>query len=128
MALGRFFGDAISKRFGSKLLILVGVFIASLGFVSILLVKPLIALIGFGLVGIGLSVVVPEIFRLAGKFKGLNASVGISFVSGIGFFGFLVGPVLLGFLAELSSLKLSFFALLIFIIISFITALTLKKQ
>lgn len=128
MALGRFFGDAISKRSGSKPLILGGVFIASLGFVSILLVEPIIALIGFGLVGIGLSVVIPEIFRLAGTFKGFDASVGISFVSGIGFLGFLVGPVLLGFLAELSSLRLSFFALLIFIVISFFTALTLKKQ
>lgn len=128
MALGRFFGDAISKRFGSKSLILAGIFIASLGFVCILLVSPIIALFGFGLVGIGLSVVIPEIFRLAGTFKGLNASLGISFVSGIGFLGFLVGPVLLGFLAELSSLKLSFIALLVFVVISFITALTLKKR
>ena len=128
MALGRFFGDAISKRFGSKPLILGGVFIATLGFVCILLVQPIIALIGFGLVGIGLSVVIPEIFRLAGTFKGLDASVGISFVSGIGFLGFLVGPVLLGFLAELSSLRLSFFVLLIFIVISFFTALTLKRR
>lgn len=128
MAFGRFFGDAISKRFGSKPLILGGVFIASLGFVSILLVHPLLAIIGFGLVGIGLSVVIPEIFRLAGNYKGLDASIGISFVSGIGFFGFLVGPVLLGFLAEKSSLKLSFFALLIFIVISFLTALALKRR
>ena len=128
MALGRFFGDAISKRFGSKSLILGGVFIASLGFISILLVQPMIALIGFGLVGIGLSVVIPEIFRLAGTFKGLDASLGISFVSGIGFLGFLVGPVLLGYLAEISSLRLSFFALLIFIVISFLTALTIKKK
>lgn len=128
MAIGRFFGDAISKRFGSKILILGGVFIASLGFVCILMVHPVLALIGFGFVGIGLSVVIPEIFRLAGTVKGLNASLGISFVSGIGFLGFLVGPVLLGFLAEISSLKLSFFALLIFIVISFLTALTLKKR
>jgi len=128
MAMGRFFGDAISKQFGSKPLILGGIFIASLGFVCILLVQPIIALIGFGLVGIGLSVVIPEIFRLAGTFKGLDASLGISFVSGIGFLGFLVGPVLLGYLAEISSLRLSFFALLIFIVISFFTALTLKKR
>lgn len=128
MALGRFFGDAISKRIGSKPLILGGIFIASIGFCLILLVSPIIALVGFGFVGMGLSVVIPEIFRLAGKVKGLSSSVGISFVSGIGFLGFLVGPVLLGFLAEISSLKLSFLALLIFVIISFFTALSLKKQ
>ncbi|HEX9826071.1 MAG TPA: MFS transporter [Flavobacteriaceae bacterium] len=128
MALGRFFGDAISSRFGSKPLILGGIFIASIGFSCILMVGLVIALIGFGLVGIGLSVVIPELFRLAGTVKGLDASIGISFVSGIGFLGFLVGPVLLGFLAELSSLKLSFLALLIFVIVSFFTALTLKKR
>lgn len=128
MALGRFFGDAISNKFGSKPLILGGVFIASIGFSCILMVGPIMALIGFGLVGIGLSVVIPELFRLAGTVKGLNASIGISFVSGIGFLGFLVGPVLLGFLAELSSLKLSFLVLLVFVIISFFTALTLKKR
>lgn len=128
MALGRFFGDAISNRFGSKPLILVGIFIASIGFTCILFVTPIIALIGFGFVGIGLSVVIPELFRLAGTVKGLDASIGISFVSGIGFLGFLVGPVLLGFLAELSSLKLSFLALLVFVVISFFAALTLRKR
>ncbi len=128
MALGRFFGDAISSRFGSKPLILGGIIIASIGFSCILLVDPILALIGFGLVGIGLSVVIPELFRLAGTVRGLDASIGISFVSGIGFLGFLVGPVLLGFLAEISSLKLSFFALLIFVTVSFFIALTLKKR
>lgn len=128
MALGRFFGDDISSRFGSRPLILAGIFIASIGFSCILMVDPIIALAGFGLVGIGLSVVIPELFRLAGTVEGLDATVGISFVSGIGFLGFLVGPVLLGFLAELSSLKLSFLALLIFVIISFFTALSLKKR
>ena len=128
MALGRFFGDAIGKKLGSKSLILGGVFIASIGFSCILLVYPIIALIGFGLVGTGLSVVVPELYRMAGNFKNLDASIGISFVTGIGFLGFLIGPVLLGFLAEISSLKLSFLALLIFVIVSFFAGLALKKR
>lgn len=128
MALGRFMGDAISSHFGSKRLILIGIFIALTGFVSILLVEPVIALIGFGLVGLGLSVVIPEIFRLAGKAENIDAALAISLVSGIGFMGFLVGPVLLGFLAELSSLKMSFVALLVFVAMSFFAALTLKNK
>ena len=128
MALGRFFGDGISHRFGSKRIIVGGVFLASVGFSCVLLVDPIIALVGFGLVGLGLSVVVPELFRMAGTTKNLDASIGIAFVTGIGFLGFLGGPVLLGFLAELSSLKLSFLALLIFVLISFFAALTLKKR
>ena len=128
MAFGRFFGDAISKRIGSKPLILGGVFIASAGFSCILLVSPVIALIGFGLVGLGLSIVVPELYRIVGKSKHIDTSVGISLVTGIGFTGFLIGPVLLGFLAEISSLKLSFLVLLMFVVISFFTALTIKKK
>lgn len=128
MALGRFFGDSISKMLGSKSLILAGVFIAAIGFSLILLVTPIIVLIGFALVGLGLSVVIPELFRIAGNSKDIDTSVSISFVSGIGFLGFLVGPVLLGFLAKSSSLKLSFLALLIFVIISFFAALTLKTK
>ncbi|TVZ57726.1 fucose permease [Flavobacteriaceae bacterium MAR_2010_105] len=128
MAIGRFMGDAISSRFGSKRLILIGVFIAIIGFCAILLVGPIIVLIGFGLVGIGLSIVIPEIIRLAGKAEHIDAALAISLVSGIGFMGFLVGPVLLGFLAELSSLKLSFVALLAFVVMSFLAALTLKNK
>lgn len=128
MALGRFLGDAISKTFGSKMLLLIGLILAVLGFGLVLLVKPLIVIFGFGFVGLGLSVIIPELFRLGGKTPNLDASVSISFISGVGFLGFLVGPVLLGFLAEISSLKLSFFALLIFIITSFFAALTLKRK
>ena len=128
MAFGRFLGDAISKSLGSRMLFLLGLILAIFGFGLILLVTPLIAIIGFSLVGLGLSVIIPELFRLGGKTPNLEASVSISFISGVGFLGFLVGPVLLGFLAEISSLKLSFLALLIFIIISFFAALTLKRK
>jgi len=128
MSLGRFFGDGISHRFGSKRIITGGIFIASVGFSCILLVNPIIALIGFAMVGLGLSGVVPELFRIAGNTRSLDASIGIAFVTGIGFLGFLGGPVLLGFLAKMSSLKLSFLALLIFVLISFFAALTLKGK
>lgn len=128
MAFGRFLGDGISSQFGSKVLILVGLIFSMIGFVCVLLVQPLIAVFGFGLVGLGLSVIIPELFRLGAKTPHIDSSISISFISGVGFFGFLVGPVLLGFLAEISSLKLSFLVLLIFILISFMAALTLKRK
>jgi MFS family permease len=128
MALGRFFGDTISKNFGSKTIILVGSVIGVLGFTSILLVHPILAIIGFGFVGLGLSVIIPELFRMAGQTKGIPSSQSISFISGLGFFGFLIGPVLLGFLADISSLKLSFFALLTFICLTFFLAFRLNNN
>jgi fucose permease len=127
MALGRFLGDEISNRFGSKVLILAGSFLGILGFGFVLLVKPLFVITGFALVGFGLSVIIPELFRLGGKTEGIASSQGISFISGVGFFGFLIGPVLLGFLADVSSLKLSFLALLGFVVVSFLLTLRLKR-
>ncbi len=127
MSIARFLGDDISRRFGSKKLIIGGAFVGSLGFICILFVTPIIAIVGFGLVGVGLSVIIPELFRLGGKTKGVESSQGISFISGVGFFGFLVGPVLLGFLADISSLKLSFFCLLGFVFLSFLLGFRLKN-
>ncbi len=126
MAFGRFLGDSISEKYGSKPLIIGGSILGAIGFGFVLLVQPLIAIVGFGLVGLGLSVIVPETFRLSGKTKGIESSQGISFIAGSGFIGFLIGPVFLGFLADISSLKLSFFALLGFILISFLLAFRLK--
>jgi len=127
MALGRFFGDEISGRFGSRALILIGSVLGVFGFGFVLMVQPILAIAGFGLVGLGLSVIIPELFRLGGKTDRVESSQGISFISGVGFFGFLVGPVLLGFLADIYNLKLSFLALLFFIIVSFLLAFKLKR-
>ena len=127
MALGRFFGDEISGRFGSRALVLIGSLLGVFGFGFVLMVQPFLAIVGFGLVGLGLSVIIPELFRLGGKTEGVESSQGISFISGVGFFGFLVGPVLLGLLADIYSLKLSFIALLFFIAVSFLLAFKLKR-
>lgn len=128
MAIGRFLGDKISLRLGSKSVITYGTIIGTIGFGLVLLVRPIIAIVGFGLVGVGFSVIVPELFRIAGKMTKIDASRGISIIAGSGFAGFLVGPVLLGFLADISSLKLSFFALLMFSVISFVTSLLIKNK
>ena len=96
MAFGRFVGDGLSIQFGSKVLILVGLILSMIGFVCVLWVQPLIAVFGFGLVGLGLSVIIPELFRLGGKTPHIDASISISFISGVGFFGFLVAIVMVG--------------------------------
>ena len=128
MALGRFFGDSISARFGSRFIMIVGCFVATLGFALVLAGITAVALIGFGFVGIGLSIVVPELFRYSGNLKGIHASEGISFIAGTGFVGLLLGPVFLGFLAETFSLKGSFIALLSFTFIAALVALSLKRN
>jgi MFS family permease len=112
MTVGRFFADNISEKIGSLKIIFFGSIIASFGYACILVSIFKITLLGFGIVGLGLSVIIPELFRVAGKTPGVKASIGISFVSGIGFIGFLLGPVLLGYISHSFSLKSSFHFLL----------------
>ena len=119
MTLGRFLGDGVSKKIGAIKTISYGCIIAVLAYSLILVANFYSSVVGFGLLGLGLSVIIPEIFRLAGNTKKMNTSVAISVVSGIGFLGFLIGPVLLGLISNWSNLRMSYVFLLILISIAF---------
>jgi fucose permease len=120
MTLGRFLGDGISKKIGAIKTISYGCIIAIIAYFLILVSDFYVSVLGFGVLGLGLSVIIPEIFRLAGKTKDMNTSVAISVVSGIGFMGFLIGPVLLGFISNWSNLIMSYVFLLILVFIALI--------
>ena len=128
MTVGRFFGDAVSKRLGSLKIIVIGCLIAILGYITIFLEVGILPSIGFGGRGIGFSVVIPELFRLAGKVKGVSSSEGISLVAGVGFLGFMVAPASMGFLAEISSLRLSFMALAVGCGVALLVGLLLLRK
>ena len=67
------------------------------------------------LLGIGLSVVIPLMFSAAGtmatnQYAGVIApSQAVAKVSGISYFGFVLGPPLIGFLADLVELRWALF-------------------
>lgn len=128
MTIGRFFGDGISDRFGSYRIITYGILIAILGFLLILIKTFLFVIVGFGLVGLGLSVVIPELFRIAGQSKDISTSLSISFVSGIGFAGFLLGPVILGYISDVADLHVSFMALLTLSIVAFLFSIVILRS
>jgi MFS family permease len=117
MTIGRFFGDGISAKIGSIKIIFFGSVFAILGYCFVLTTNFIVTSIGFGIIGLGLSVIIPEVFRIAGKIKGVKASVGISMVSGFGFGGFLLGPVVLGYISNIYNLKISFLTLLLLTVI-----------
>ncbi|WP_299550623.1 MFS transporter [Seonamhaeicola sp.] len=112
MTTGRFFGDMISNHFGSIKVVLLGCVCALAGYILVAIGTLITATLGFGIVGLGLSVIIPELIRIAGKTEGISASAGISFVSGVGFIGFSLGPVILGFISDNFGLKMSFMFLL----------------
>jgi len=108
MTIGRFLGDGISQKIGSIKIISYGCAIAFAAYFLIITSNLFLAILGFGMLGLGLSVVIPELFRLAGQSKEIPASVGISIVSGVGFSGFLIGPLLLGLISNSTNLIWSF--------------------
>lgn len=112
MTLGRFLGDSISAKIGSVKIVAIGTGIAILGYLAVLYAETYVAIAGFALIGLGFSVIIPELFRIGGNVKGVESSQGVAFIAGTGYAGFLLAPPVLGFLAESFSLKTSFVVLL----------------
>jgi len=109
MALGRFVGDWLVTRFGvQRMLQLSGSIITTGLLIAVIFPNLISATTGFLLVGFGVSSVVPIVYGLAGKSTTMSASTALAAVSTIGFLGFLIGPPLIGFIAQVAGLRLSF--------------------
>ena len=105
MTLGRLAGDRLAGAFGSVRLLRVCGLVAGAGIGgALLLAMPGAAIVGFGLLGAGLSVVVPIVFRSAASVPGAAAGPSLAAVSTLGYLGFLAGPPIVGGLAEVTSL------------------------
>lgn len=128
MTFGRFLGDGISARVGSYRIVLGGGCIALIGFILVLFGSVTPAVTGFALTGLGLSVIVPELFRIGGKVPGIVTAQGIAFIAGAGYSGFLVAPPILGYLAEKFSLVQSFICLTLAMIVAILATLYLMFQ
>jgi MFS family permease len=66
------------------------------------------ATIAFMFVGLGVSTIVPTLYSIAGKHPTIPTGEALTAVSSVSFLGFLMGPPVIGYIAELSSLRFSF--------------------
>jgi MFS family permease len=109
MASGRFVGGPIINRFGRKAVLQMSGVIISTG-MALAVIFPIVpvAMLGFMMVGLGVSSVVPMLYSIAGNNDKVPAGKAITMVSSIGYFAFLMGPPLIGFISQLSSLRISF--------------------
>jgi len=130
MVIGRLFGDRAASKYGPMNLIVGGGLIAGIGLGGGLLVGGIGGVIfGWLAAGIGLSIVIPMLFSQAGeiaktRFEGQFApSEGVAMVSGIAYFGFLVGPPTLGFLGDAIGLR---WAMLVPAVLALVMALGSK--
>jgi len=109
MATGRFIGDGLATKLGvKKVLQLSATFIATGLLMAILFPSLVAAVSGFLLVGLGVSSIVPLVYSLAGKSGSMSPGLALAAVSSVSFLGFLIGPPMIGFIADLAGLRLSF--------------------
>jgi MFS family permease len=93
--LGRFTGDRLTDRFGGVPLGRAGSAIAVLGFVVVTAAPdPLVALLGFGIVGLGISVMAPLCFSAAGRLDPAETGIAVARLNIFNYVGFLFGSAL----------------------------------
>lgn len=109
MAAGRFIADWLITKFGVKTMLQFSGIVITTGLLTAVIFPYIVpATIGFLVVGLGVSSVVPLVYGIAGKSKTMAPGVALAAVSTIGFLGFLAGPPLIGFIAGASDLRWSF--------------------
>lgn len=109
MTAGRLTGDWIVKTLGGMKVVVGGGLIAALGFVlTVLAPNQPLAFVGFLLVGLGASNIVPVLFTAAGKQTQMPSSHAIAAITTIGYSGMLVGPAAIGFVAQHWNLSAAF--------------------
>ena len=109
MTSGRFFGDALINKIGRKRMMQFSGVMISTGFFTAVIFPYLIpSTLAFMLIGLGVSTVVPTLYSIAGKHPTIPTGEALTAVSSVSFLGFLMGPPVIGYIAELSSLRFSF--------------------
>lgn len=99
--LARLTGDAMATRFGQIRLMRLGVVLALFGFALIIFAPwGIVGIIGFGLVGLGDGNITPLVFSAAARVPGMAAHHSMPTVVGIGYIGFLAGPVMIGLVSS----------------------------
>jgi len=108
MAAGRFTGDRLVGRYGAEGVLRMSSAVAAIGLAAALVVgTPASGVLGFGLVGLGIANVIPILFSAAGRIPGTEAGVALAAVATTGYFGFLVGPPLIGMVADVTGLRVA---------------------
>jgi predicted MFS family arabinose efflux permease len=101
MVIFRLTGDRLLMRFRPNVLLPILASVATLTLIGTLIVgSPLAALVGFGALGIGLALVIPTVFSIAGRLPGVQTGPAVAAVSALGWIGFVGGPPIIGLLSE----------------------------
>ncbi|MET8907885.1 MFS transporter [Micromonospora sp. NPDC004551] len=106
MTIGRLAGDRVVDRFGQRTVARAGAAFAAVGMGAALAVPSVgTALAGFAFAGLGFATLVPAAMHAADELPGIPRGTGLTIVSWLLRVGFLLSPPLVGFVADLASLR-----------------------
>ena len=129
MAGMRFVADSLSNKVGLKKVLQASGMLATTGLLlAVVFPQIMPSLAGFFLIGMGVSSVVPMVYSAAGKSKSVSSGTALTAVSSMGFVGLLIGPPIIGFIAEATDLRISFLTLSVMSVAVVILASRLSDQ
>lgn len=109
MAVMRFLGDAVRNRFGGVACLRLSALMAALGLLAAAAAPNAgLAILAFGVAGLGVANLVPILFSAAGNLGGLAPGAGIAAVTMMGYSGILIAPSVIGFVAEHLGFRLTY--------------------
>ena len=128
MAASRLVADRVGARFGPVFVARVGAAISAVGYLVFLLVPlPALALVGFALAGFGLGPAVPVVFSAAGNTRTARRASMLGPVVSAGYVGAVVGPVVIGAVAQHTGLTWALAIPLAFVVLIFVAAGLLRS-
>lgn len=109
MASGRFLADFIIARVGRKrLLQICGVMISVGLYIAVIFPNLMASTIAFMIVGLGVSSIIPSVYSAAGRVAKVPPGIALATVASVSYFGFLMGPPVIGYISEAFGLRYSF--------------------
>ena len=129
MLAGRLFADKIRDKLGVHKFLISLLTTSLIGISIILSFNNIISsIIGFSVVGLGVSGIIPLAYSLAGKIKGIDSAVGISIISISAYGVFMVAPAFMGYIAKYFGINFVFAPMLFFFCLSLVIVLINKKK
>lgn len=108
MAVARFGGDFLRSRYNELSLVRHGATAAAVAMaICLFLQTPWAAFVGFAIVGVGLAFSAPILMNAASRVHGASRAAGLAAVTAFGYFGFMIGPPLVGEIATAVSLRVA---------------------
>ncbi|QEE44081.1 MFS transporter [Rhizobium sp. WL3] len=129
VSVGRFLGDAAKERLGAVVLARICLSLSLAGMLLVV-VAPVttIVYLGIACVGLGVSVGFPLAVTASADLGDRPAAENVAILSFIALFGFLVGPPMIGFVAELAGLRSGLATLLPPLVLSILLAGLLRRR